>query len=140
MRKKVGELRLQNINKDKEVTEVKRKKEDSWAIVAKKMKINNVIVRSGKVESDIIVNKSVIGKEVKSTNEEETRKKIIMIFNLKNKIGKSDVECVKDVFGKMGASLSCDDIVDVVPTYRDNKCNMQIMYADGEGKRESSNK
>ena len=35
--------------------------------------------------------------------------KRIMIFNLKNKIGKSDVECVHDVFGK-----SCDDVVDVV--------------------------
>ena len=56
------------------------------------------------------VKKSVIRKEVKSTNEEETRKKRIMIFNLKNKTGKSDVECVKDVFGKMGAGQSCDDV------------------------------
>ena len=40
-----------------------------------------------------------------------------MKFNLKNKTGKSDVECVKDVFGKMGAGQSCDDIVDVVLTY-----------------------
>ena len=45
-------------------------------------------------ESDVIVKKSLIRKEVKSTNEEETRKKRIMIFNLKNKTGKSDVECV----------------------------------------------
>ena len=37
-----------------------------------------------------------------------------MIFNLKNKTGKSDVESVKDVFGKMGAGQSCDDVVDVV--------------------------
>ena len=37
-----------------------------------------------------------------------------MIFNLKNKTRKSDVECVKDVFGKMGAGQSCDDVVDVV--------------------------
>ena len=37
-----------------------------------------------------------------------------MIFNLKNKVGKSDVECVKDVFEKMGASQSCDDIMDVI--------------------------
>ena len=37
-----------------------------------------------------------------------------MIFNLKNKTGKSDVEWVKDVFGKMGAGQSCDDVVDVV--------------------------
>ena len=37
-----------------------------------------------------------------------------MIFNLKNKTGKSDVECVKDVFGKMGACQSCNDVVDVV--------------------------
>ena len=62
----------------------------------------------------MIVKKSVIRKEVKSTNEEETRKKIIMIFNLKNKTGKSDGECVKDVFGKMGAGQSCGDVVDVV--------------------------
>ena len=33
-----------------------------------------------------------------------------MIFNLKKKTGKSDVECVKDVFGKMGAGQSCDDV------------------------------
>ena len=56
----------------------------------------------------------MIRKEVKSTNEEETKKKRILIFNLKNKTGKSDVECKNDVFGKMGASQSCDDIVDVV--------------------------
>ena len=37
-----------------------------------------------------------------------------MIFKLKNKTGKSDVERVKDVFGKMGAGQSCDDVVDVV--------------------------
>ena len=36
-----------------------------------------------------------------------------MIFNLKNKTGKSDVEYVKDVFGKMGAGQGCD-VVDVV--------------------------
>ena len=51
----------------------------------------------------MIVNKSVIRKEVKSTNEQETRKKQIMIFNLKNKTGKADVDCVKDMFGQMGA-------------------------------------
>ena len=59
----------------------------------------------------MIVKKSVLRKEVKSTNEEETRKKRI---NLKNKTGKSDVEYVKDVFGKMGAGQSCDDVVDMV--------------------------
>ena len=56
----------------------------------------------------------MIRKEVKSTNEEETGKKIIIIFNLKNKTGKSDVECVKDMFGKMVVGQSCDDVVDVV--------------------------
>ena len=78
------------------------------------MKSHKVFERLEKVESDMIVKKSVIRKEVKSTNEEETKKKRIMIFNLKNKTGKSDVECVKDVFGKMGAGKSCYDIVDVV--------------------------
>ena len=101
LKKEVGELRVQSINKG--IAEVKTKEEDSWAIVAKKMKSHNVFERLEKVESDMIVKKSVIRKEVKSTNEEETRKKRIMIFNLKNKTGKSDVECVKDVFGKMGA-------------------------------------
>ena len=62
------------------------------------MKSNNVIERLEKVESDMIVKMSMIRKEVKSTNEEETRKKRLMIFNLKNKVGKSDVECVQDVF------------------------------------------
>ena len=95
LKKEVGELRVQSINKDKEVAEVKTKEEDSWATVAKKMKSHNVFERLEKVESDMIVKKSVIRKEVKSTNEEENRKKIIMIFNLKNKTGKSDVECVK---------------------------------------------
>ena len=93
---------MQSINKDKEVAEVETKEEDSWAIVANKMKSHNVFERLEKVESDMIVKKSVIRMEVKSTNEEETRKKIIMIFNLKNKTGKSDVECVKDVFWKDG--------------------------------------
>ena len=82
-------MKLQSINIDQEVTEVKRNEEG--AIVAKKMKSNNVIERLEKVESDMIVKKSVIRKEVKSTHEEETRKKRIMIFNLKNKVGKSDV-------------------------------------------------
>ena len=67
-----------------------------------------------RVESDMNIKASVLRKEVKSTNEEETRKTIIKIFNLKNKTGKSDVECVKDVLGKMGTCQSCDDIVDVV--------------------------
>ena len=39
------------------------------------MKSHNVFERLEKVESDVIVKKSVIRKEVKSTNEEETRKK-----------------------------------------------------------------
>ena len=63
---------LQSINKDKEVTEVKIKEEDSWAIVAKKMKNNNVLERVEKVESDMIVKKSVTRK-VKSTNDEEEK-------------------------------------------------------------------
>ena len=106
---------MQSINKDKEVAEVKTKEKDSCAIVANKMKSHNVFERLEKVESDMIVNKSVIrNTEVKSTDEEETRKKLIMIFNLKNMTGKSDEECVKDVFGKMGAGQSCDDVVDVV--------------------------
>ena len=62
----------------------------------------------------MIVEKSVIRKEVKSTNEEETRKNRLLIFNLKYKVGKSDVGCVNDVFEKMGANQICDDIVDVV--------------------------
>ena len=41
LKKEVGELRVQSINKDKEVAEVKTKEEDSWAIVAKKMKSHN---------------------------------------------------------------------------------------------------
>ena len=114
LKKEVGELWVQSINKDKEVVDVKTKEEHLWAIVAKKMKSHNVFERLEKVESDMIVKKSVIRKEVKSINEEETRKKGIMIFNLKNKTGKSDVECVKDVFGKMGAGQSCDDVVEVV--------------------------
>ena len=32
-RKEVGELRVQSINKDKEVADVKTKEEDSWAII-----------------------------------------------------------------------------------------------------------
>ena len=44
------------------------------------MKSRNVIERIEKVESDMIVNKYVMRKEVKSTNEEETRKKISLIF------------------------------------------------------------
>ena len=35
-KKEDGELRVQSINNDKEVAEVKTKEEDSWAIVAKK--------------------------------------------------------------------------------------------------------
>ena len=63
---------MQSINKDKEVAEVITKEEDSWTIVAKKMKSHNVFER---LESDMIVKKSVIRKEVKSTSEEEVWKK-----------------------------------------------------------------
>ena len=73
LKKEVGELRMQSINTDKEVAKVKTKEEDSWAIVAKKMKSHNVFERLQKVESDMIVKKSVIRKEVKITNEEETK-------------------------------------------------------------------
>ena len=45
----------------------------------------------------MIVKKCEIRKEVKSTHEEETTKRIIIILKLKKKVGKSDVECVKDV-------------------------------------------
>ena len=45
-----------------------------------------------------------------------------MIFNLKNKTGKSDVECVKDVFGKMGTGQRCDDVVDVVRLRQKENC------------------
>ena len=107
LKKEVGELRVQSINKDKEVAEVKTKADDS-------MKSHNVFERLEKVESDMIVKKAVIKKEVKSTNEEETKKKIIMIYNLKSKTGKSNVVCVKHVFGNMGAGQSHDDVVDVV--------------------------
>ena len=73
--KEVGELRVQSINKDKEVADVKTKEEDSWVIVAKQMKSHSVFERLEKVESDMIVKKSVIRKEVKSNNEDETTKK-----------------------------------------------------------------
>ena len=42
---------------------------------ATQMKSHNIFERLEKVESDINVKKSVIKKEVKNTNEEETRKK-----------------------------------------------------------------
>ena len=74
MKREVGELRVKSINEDNEVAEVKTKGDGSWAIVAKKMKSHNVFERLEKVESGKIVNKSVIMKKVKSTNEEETRK------------------------------------------------------------------
>ena len=48
------------------------------------------------------VKKSKIKMEVRNMNEEETRKRRIMLFNLKKKERKSDVECVMDVFEKMG--------------------------------------
>ena len=75
LKKEVGELRVQSINKEKEVADVITKEEHSCAIVAKTMKSHNVFERLEKVESDMSVKKSVIRKEVKSTNEEETRKK-----------------------------------------------------------------
>ena len=68
LRTEVGELRVQSMNKNKEVAKVKTKEEDSWAIVAKTMKSHNVFEKLEKVESDMIVKKSVIRKEVKSTS------------------------------------------------------------------------
>ena len=57
LRKEVVELRVQSINKDNEVSDVKTKEEDSWAIVAKKMKSHNVFEMLEKVEPDMIVKK-----------------------------------------------------------------------------------
>ena len=34
-----------------------------------------------------------------------------MIFNMKKKEGTSDVECMGDVFEKMGLQESCEDVV-----------------------------
>ena len=76
----------------------KIKEEDSWAIVAKKIKSHNVFEGLDKVESDLIVKTSVIMKDVKSTNEEKTRKKRIMIFNLKIKTRKIRCGVCKDGF------------------------------------------
>ena len=54
-----------------------------------------------------------------------------MIFNLKNKTGKSDVDCVKDVFGKMGADQSCDDVVDVVRLrQKENRPNIRLIIVE----------
>ena len=64
------------------------------------MKRHNVFERLEKVESDMIVKKYVIRKEVKGTNEEETMKKKNFDFQSEEKDRKIDVECVKDVFGK----------------------------------------
>ena len=70
LKNEVRELRIQSINNDKDVAEVKTKKKDSCAIVAKKMKSHNEFKRLKKVKSDMIVKKDVIRKEIKSTNEE----------------------------------------------------------------------
>ena len=56
----------------------------------------------------MIVKKSEINKEVKSTNQDETRKRRMLTFNLKKKDGTSDVECVKGVFVKMGTHQRYD--------------------------------
>ena len=93
LKKEVGELRVQSIHKDKEVAEVKTKEEDSWAIVAKKMKSHNVFERLERVESDMIVKKSVIRKDVKSTNEEETRKKKKKKYDFQSKEQDRKIRC-----------------------------------------------
>ena len=73
---------------------------------SKENESHNVFERLEKVESDMIAKKSVIRKEVnRAPMRRKQGKKIIMIFNLKNKTVKSDVECVKDVFGYMGAVM-----------------------------------
>ena len=88
LKKEVGELRVPTITKDKDVDDVKAKEEHSWAIVAKKMKSHNVFERLEKVESDMIVKKSVIRKAVKSTNEEETRNNFFNNFQSEEQAGK----------------------------------------------------
>ena len=78
-------MTLQTINKENSVIEVKRKEEDSRATVTRKLKRQHVIERLKEIESGMIAHKSEIMKEVKSTNEAETMKKRIMIFNLKTR-------------------------------------------------------
>ena len=53
------------MNKEKEQIEVKRQEEESWATVVRKLKSLHVIERLEKVESEMIVNKCEIRKEVK---------------------------------------------------------------------------
>ena len=79
-----------------------------------KLKSHHVIKRLEIVESGMIVKKCEIRNEEKCTTEKETRKRRIMIFNLKKKKIKSDVDCEKDVFETMGARQSCNEVVDVV--------------------------
>ena len=70
-----------------------------------------MIVKKCEIRKDVKeIRKEVkeIRKDVKSTTEEETMKRRIMIFNLKKKEGKSDVECVKDVFEMIGQRQRCD--------------------------------
>ena len=104
-------MEAQTVNEEKEQIESnKRREEESWATVVRKLKSQHVIERLEKVESEMIVKKCEIRKGIKRTTEEETRKRI-MIFNLKKKTGKSDVECVKDVFDTMGGRQSRDGLV-----------------------------
>ena len=101
LRRKVDEMRLKNVNNEKKVIKVNKQEENTCVKVARKLKSEHGIERMEKVESDLIVKKCDIRMEVKSTNEEETMNRR-MIFNLKKKEGKSDVEFVNEVFEKMG--------------------------------------
>ena len=65
-------------------------------------------------DTHIIMNKSVVRKQVEESNYEAKRKKRIIVLNIQEKEDKTDREQVKDMIGDMGVRVGEEEVVDVV--------------------------
>ena len=81
----------------------------TWANIVKRLINENTIEKLERVEEGMIMKKSEIRKEVEESNYEPTRKKRMIVFNLKKKREKNDSDRVIEMI-----RVREEEIVDVV--------------------------
>ena len=62
----------------------------------------------------MIVKKSDIRKEVEESSIEERRKRLMIVFNLKQSDVKNDKVVVMDMFERMGVRSRSEDVLDII--------------------------
>ena len=93
----------------------------TWANIAKRLTNEKTIEKLERVEEGVIMKKSEIIEEVEENNYETRRKKIMIVFNLKEKREKNDRDRVIEMIGDMGVRVREEEIVDVVRMRKKNE-------------------